>query len=163
MDFPASGTRACAPQQAALVSHKWFDSLARHRSSSKPTLRPKSRNLRMRRLFIFLKLARLIQATFWGLPSNPGDDSRAVLHTLVGVLHSAPLGEERSERERGKGTGISAGSPVRPSNKPYFYQSTNCCVLNSNQSGAIASGVKGCSSTAMPLANDFRRACASHI
>jgi hypothetical protein len=59
----------------------------------------------------FWKLARLTQATFWGLPSNLGDDSRAVLHTLVGVLHSAPLGEERSEKERGKGTGISVGSP----------------------------------------------------
>jgi hypothetical protein len=92
------------------VAHKWFGSVARHRSSSKPTLRPKSRNLRMRRLFIFFwKLARLTQATFWGLPSNPGGDSRAVLHTLVGVLHSAPLGEERSER--GKGIGISAVSP----------------------------------------------------
>jgi hypothetical protein len=34
-----------------------------------------------------------------------------VLHTLVGVLHSAPLGEERSERERGKGAGISTVSP----------------------------------------------------
>jgi hypothetical protein len=42
--------------------------------------------------------------------------------------------------------------PVRPSNRLYFYQSTSCCVLTSNQSGAIASGVKGCSSTAMPLA-----------
>jgi hypothetical protein len=51
-----------------------------------------------------------MQATFWGLPSNPGDDSRAVLHTLVGVLHSAPLGEERSEKKRGKGVGISADS-----------------------------------------------------
>jgi hypothetical protein len=59
----------------------------------------------------FWKLARLTQATFWGLPSNPGDDSRAVLHTLVGVLHSASLGEEKSEKERGKGTGISADSP----------------------------------------------------
>jgi hypothetical protein len=59
----------------------------------------------------FWKLAHLIQATFWGLPSNPGGDSRAVLHTLVGVLHSAPLGEERGEREKGKGIGISAVSP----------------------------------------------------
>jgi hypothetical protein len=59
----------------------------------------------------FWKLARLIQAAFWGLPSHPGVDSRAVLHTLVGVLHSAPLGEEKSEKERGKGAGISADSP----------------------------------------------------
>jgi hypothetical protein len=74
-----------------------------------------------------------------------------VLHTLVGVLHSAPLGEESSEKERGKGTGISADSPCSPIKQTVFYQSTNCCVLASNQSGAIASGVKECSSTAIPL------------
>jgi hypothetical protein len=68
----------------------------------------------------FWKLARLTQATFWGLPSNLGDDSRAVLHTLVGVLHSAPLGEEKSEKERGKGADISVGLPCSPIKQTVF-------------------------------------------
>jgi hypothetical protein len=48
-----------------------------------------------------LKLAHFIAAAFWGLPSNPDHDSRAVLHSRLG--RSTPHHLEREKREKGVG------------------------------------------------------------
>jgi hypothetical protein len=48
------------------VSHKWFSSVARHRWSSKPNLRPKSHNLRMRLLLIFSRSWRFLHRWLFG-------------------------------------------------------------------------------------------------
>jgi hypothetical protein len=106
INFPASGTRSYAPQQAAL---RFAQKGQQHSTASvEQQAYPSAKKPQFEDApFVDFswKLALFTQVALWGLPSNSGDDSRAVLHTLVGVLHSALFGEESSERGRGKGTG----------------------------------------------------------